>query len=79
MMIASILHVFDIHPIVGEDGTKFDPQTEFLTGLISCVSIFHFCCTGQAYSIILDRSGPTRVPCTVTPRSKSAECLIHHI
>ena len=35
MTVASILHTFNIHPVIGEDGTKFDPETEASTGLIS--------------------------------------------
>ncbi|KAK7678470.1 hypothetical protein QCA50_018530 [Cerrena zonata] len=43
MTMASILHTFNIHPILGEDGKKFDPETELITGLISAPT--HVPCT----------------------------------
>ncbi|KAK7677331.1 hypothetical protein QCA50_019661 [Cerrena zonata] len=35
MMIASVLHTFDIHPVIDEDGKEYDPTSEVITGLIS--------------------------------------------
>lgn len=39
MLIASVLHTFDIHPVIGEDGKQYDPTTEVVTGLISYVNV----------------------------------------
>ncbi|KAK7677346.1 hypothetical protein QCA50_019676 [Cerrena zonata] len=35
ILIASVLHVFNIHPVLGEDGKKYDPFSAVITGLIS--------------------------------------------
>lgn len=42
--IASVLHTFDIHPVVGEDGKRFDPSVDTATGLVSYVQFIFLCC-----------------------------------
>ena len=37
MLIASVLHTYNIQPILGEDGQRYDPFAAVITGLISYV------------------------------------------
>ena len=37
MLIASVLHTYNILPILGEDGKKYNPFAAVITGLISYV------------------------------------------
>ena len=76
MLIASVLHTYNIQPILGEDGKKYDPFAAVITGLISYV-ISRPLTIPQFWFLTIDTRAPEDVPCTVTPRSQEAEALIN--
>ena len=42
MAVVSILHTFNVYPILNEDGKKFDPFSSVVTGMVSYVSILNY-------------------------------------
>ena len=42
MTIASVLHTFNIYPVLNENGEKFDPFSSVVTGMVSYVSILNY-------------------------------------
>ena len=82
MLIASVLHTYNIQPILGEDGKKYDPFAAVITGLISYVI---FCALTIPRFRFLTIAwftftrAPEDVPCTVKPRSQEAEALINQL
>ena len=75
MSIVSILHTFNIYPVVDESGQKFDPFSSVVTGMVSWVFVV-FLPWSRLYSP-WNRS-PEYVPCTIKPRSEKAKDLIEH-
>ncbi|KAK7677328.1 hypothetical protein QCA50_019658 [Cerrena zonata] len=61
MMVASVLHTLDIHPVTGNNGEKFDPSSEVITGLISAPE--RVPCTLTARSTNAERLIQQSSPC----------------
>ena len=41
-LFASVLHTFNIYPVLNENGEKFDPFSSVVTGMVSYVSILNY-------------------------------------
>lgn len=74
-MIASVLHVYNVVPVVGDDGKPVHITTDATTGLFSCVSNPKFAAHAHSRS----RRYPENLPGVLKPRSAFAVQLIANV
>ncbi|KAK7676763.1 hypothetical protein QCA50_020286 [Cerrena zonata] len=72
MMVASVLHTLEDHPLTGNNGEKFDPFSKVITGPISYVNSHYF---GALFELNVVHA-PEHVLCTLTARSTNAKRLV---
>lgn len=76
LFVASVLHVYDIKPHIGENGEPLSKSVKATSGVLSYVFIFYCCEVIPVMSNGVIIRYPELVPCTLVPRSEQSKRLI---